>query len=963
MDLRRTIVEFSLNHPKRVTGVMVALTLALAALIPLIRVDTDPENMLSEEEAVRVFHDQTKKDFVLNDIVVVGVVNNKDPNGVFNPASLRRIHELTEYAKTLQWPSPQDPNVTIGVVEVDLLAPSVVDHISQGGPGVIRFEWLMPEPPQTQAEALAIRDKALSNPLLKDTVVSGDGKAISLYLPLTSKDLSYRVYQALNRQIATFTGDEEYHITGLPVAEDTFGYEMFIQMAISAPLAMVTIFVLMLIFFRKLVLVISPMIIAMVTVLSTMGLLIGLGFPVHIMSSMIPIFLMPIAVVDSVHILSEFFDRYTKEKGRRQTTVEVMGALFMPMLYTSLTSAAGFASLALTPIPPVQVFGIFVAVGILLAWVFTITFVPAYIMFLNEKKLEHFGAAAVHEEKGTWLTHLLHGTGRLTYRGAKPILAATVVAAAVAVYGITQVQINDNPIKWFARSHPIRQADRELNQHFAGTYMAYLVLEDKSDPNVTAEYVGDVRKQLLQKTEELAADQPQARQVLAVADKLIVDSASTQMAKAAFLDKLAEQARARQESAGPDTADLWYELADFFELQQEQLKLFKQPEALRYMATLEDHLEATGLVGKSNSVADIVKKVYQELIDGKPESYRIPDTSAAVAQSLLQFQSSHRPEDLWHFVTNDLDKANIWLQLKSGDNKDMERVVTAVEEFFRTTPPPVPLDHNWAGLTYINIVWQQKMVWGMLQSLLGSFLIVFVMMALMFRSVLWGLVCMIPLSITILVIYGLIGLVGKDYDMPVAVLSALTLGMAVDFAIHFLERARVSYRESGSWQASAAEMFGEPARAISRNVLVIAIGFLPLLAAPLVPYKTVGIFLCAIMALSGAVTLLVLPAILRVAEGQMFKPAAALRSSTCDCAYCAVLSSAAVILVTLNVQQYWGFRWSALLVVSLIAVPALTLTCRLLSRRQACRATESQGIDSITAGGSGKQQLADGSPA
>jgi hypothetical protein len=66
-------------------------------------------------------------------------------------------------------------------------------------------------------------------------------------------------------------------------------------------------------------------------------------------------------------------------------------------------------------------------------------------------------------------------------------------------------------------------------------------------------------------------------------------------------------------------------------------------------------------------------------------------------------------------------------------------------------------------------------------------------------------------------------------------------------------------------------MFGEPARAIARNVLVIAIGFLPLLAAPLIPYKTVGVFLCAIMALSGAVTLLALPAILKLAEEVLFK--------------------------------------------------------------------------------------------
>jgi predicted RND superfamily exporter protein len=937
MDLKRKITEFSLDHYKAITILMVLFTLACAAFIPLIKVDTDPENMLSADEAVRVFHNKTKKEFVLNDIVVVGIINNKDPNGVFNPASLKRIYELTQYAKTLRWPSEEDPNETIGVVEVDLLAPSMVDHIGQGGPGVIRFEWLMPEPPQTQAEALQIRDKAMSNPLLKGTVVSEDGRAICLYLPLTSKDLSHRVYQALNEKIADFKGDEEYHITGLPVAEDTFGYEMFIQMAVSAPLAMLVIFLLMLAFFRKLVLIISPMIVAMVAVISTMGVLIGMGFRVHIMSSMIPIFLMPISVVDSIHILSEFFDLYTKEKGRRQTILEVMSDLFTPMLYTSLTSAAGFASLALTPIPPVQVFGLFVALGIMIAWVVTVTFVPAYVMFLNEKTLANFGAAAVHEEKQTWLTRLLHHVGRFTYTGAKPILGVAVVVTAVAVYGVTRIQINDNPIKWFAKSHPIRQADIELNKHFGGTYMAYLVLEDNRDPNVSTEYVSDVRNELFKKAEELAPSLPAAKQAAAEAEKALLDEASTKMSKGELLDKLVEFANDKAGTSDANVADAWDEMAAFFELQKENLSVFKQPEVLRYMSKLQAYLGDIGLVGKSNSVADIVKKVYQELIDGRLDNYRIPDSSAAVAQCLIQFQSSHTPDDLWHFVTNDYDKANIWLQLKSGDNKDMQKVVKAANQFFAANPAPVPLEHNWAGLTYINIVWQQKMVWGMLQSLMGSFIIVFIMMAILFRSPLWGLVCMVPLSITILMIYGLIGLIGKDYDMPVAVLSALTLGMAVDFAIHFLERARISHAQTGSWKDSAAVMFGEPARAISRNVLVIAIGFLPLLAAPLVPYKTVGIFLCAIMALSGAVTLIVLPAILRVGEKRLFAPQKAPQSAACNCGLCLAVSVSAVAVIALNLHQYWGLGLQPLAIFSIFAIPLTALLCGVMSRRRACR--------------------------
>ncbi|MCB1181778.1 MAG: RND transporter, partial [Chlamydiia bacterium] len=138
---------------------------------------------------------------------------------------------------------------------------------------------------------------------------------------------------------------------------------------ISAPLAMLIIFSLMLLFFKKLSMIISPMIVAMVSVISTMGLLVISGNTVHIMSSMIPIFIMPIAVLDAVHILSDFFDSYQKTRDRKKTILHVMDALFAPMLYTSITTIAGFASLALTPNPPVQVFGTFVALGVAFAWI------------------------------------------------------------------------------------------------------------------------------------------------------------------------------------------------------------------------------------------------------------------------------------------------------------------------------------------------------------------------------------------------------------------------------------------------------------------------------------------------------------------------------------------------------------------------------------------------------------------
>ena len=271
-------------------------------------------------------------------------------------------------------------------------------------------------------------------------------------------------------------------------------------------------------------------------------------------------------------------------------------------------------------------------------------------------------------------------------------------------------------------------------------------------------------------------------------------------------------------------------------------------------------------------MADAVCKVNQELTDGREESYRIPDRLRGVSECLMQYQQGHRPNDLWHLTTPDYMEANIFVQFPTGDSKDMKAAVRAVDAYLGTHAPPVALDCQWAGLHYINSVLETRLVWGFLKSLAGSFVIVFLMMSFLFRSPLWAALCMAPLSITLLLIYGLTGITGKDYDLPIAVLSALSIGMAVDFAIHFLERSRMAFKKTGSWKDACVRMFREPARAITRNVLILALGFLPLVTAPLIPYKTTGVMLFFILLCSGLVTLLALPAVLTLMAPVFFKP-------------------------------------------------------------------------------------------
>jgi len=779
----KSVADLGLKRPWFVIGfssLLALLLLVLAAVptlfpqlggpLPALRVDTDPENMLAADEPARVFHREAKDRFDLHDQIVVGVLRPDTEEGVFTPEVLTHVYELVETAESLD-----------GVVRSKILAPSTVDNIEQAGVGAVSFNWLMPAPPQTQAEADAVREKLLNLPMFEGSLIAPDGRSLLLYIPIESKDMSHRISQELLAKIDSFgdSGGEEYHITGLPVANDTFGVQMFLQMAISAPMAMVLIFVLLLLFFKKFRLVLSPMIVALLSVIITMGLLVVTGNTIHIMSSMIPIFIMPIAVLDSVHFLSEFYDRYPQYRDRGKTVRETLKSLWRPMLFTSLTTAAGFGSLVLAPIPPVQVFGLFVAIGVIVAWLLTILFIPAYIALMKESSLEGYGLRQEAGE-GEEARGLLRVLSRVTYRRPRTIVAVAVVLLGLAAVGILRIQINDNPVKWFEPDHRIRVADQLLNERFAGTYPAYL------------------------------------------------------------------------------------------NLRAEEADAFKDPELLRYLREMQDSLEASGNVGKTQSITDLVQTVYRELLGGGEEYFRVPDSSAAVAQTVLTYESSHRPDDVYHLVTPDFSEAALWFQLKSGDNQDMLEVVGEVEDYLAANPPPQALQPEWFGLTYINVVWQDKMVAGMLSALLSAFVVVLVLMVVLFRSFLWGLLAMVPLTVTIAVIYGIIGFIGKDYDMPVAVLSSLSLGLAVDYAIHFLARSRQKREKHASWGASVDAVFGEPARAIARNIIVVGVGFLPLLLAPLVPYQTVGYLISSILVVAGAATLLLLPALLTLLARRAF---------------------------------------------------------------------------------------------
>ena len=764
----RKLTYFSIDHPKTIILIVLVVTMILMALALFrgVKIDTDPENMLEANQPDRVFYDQVKKDFGIYDMIVVGIT---DQQGIFRLETLGKIQHITDEILKIK-----------GVIIEDVMSLTTTNDVTASG-GLLEMRRIMEEAPQNPEAVENVKAAIFGNPLFIEKLASKDETSIAIYIPIQEKKMSYRISKEIDAIVKNQLDEgQKYHVAGLPVAEDTFGFEMFRQMGIMAPLAMMVIFLIMLLFFRKLTLLISPMIVAMFSVIWSMGLLIGLGFTVHIMSSMIPIFLMPIAVLNSVHILSEFYERYAELRDKKLAMRKAIDELFTPMIYTSLTTMVGFGSQMLAPIPPVQVFGGFIAFGVLVAWLLSLTFLPACTMLVREEKLEkriRTQAEAGQSLLGRILSHL----GNFAFNRSTAVVVMAVILFGLGIWGVSQIVVNDNPVRWFKSDHKIRVADREMNRLFGGTYMVYLVTEGTQEDDI------------------------------------------------------------------------------------------KRPEVIEYIDKLQNFLEDQEVIGNTSSVADIIKRVNYVLHDKDNRYDVVPKTQEEIGQYLFLFLMSGDPNDLNNFVDYNYRAANIWVQMKRGDNKEIENLQQAVSGFIAQNSLPPGIKLGWSGLTYINKVWQDVMVGGMIKAVSSSFGLVFIMMIILFRSFGLAFISMLPLSFSIVLSYGILGLIGKDYDMPVAVCASLALGLAIDLAIHFCFRFRSRYAEQPDLGRANRLTFQHPTRAIARNALVIIFGFLPLVFASLTPYVTVGAFFAMLMTFSVLTTLILLPALMRIFGRRLFK--------------------------------------------------------------------------------------------
>ena len=280
----------------------------------------------------------------------------------------------------------------------------------------------------------------------------------------------------------------------------------------------------------------------------------------------------------------------------------------------------------------------------------------------------------------------------------------------------------------------------------------------------------------------------------------------------------------------------------------------KEPRTLKNMLKIESYLKKDTITGPVRSIADIIKKL-NKVFQGSEKYNKIPENKAQVSQLLLLYSMSGDSSDFDRFVDYDYKTAVINARVKSSSTKVIRKLVYKLEKYIKKENfSDIKIYLTGSSVFFSELVF--LLIKSCLLSIIVSLFFVFIISGFSFKSVRFGLYSIIPLSVAVVVDFGLMGWLGIDLSHVTAMLSAVVIGVGIDYAIHYISSYIDTAGKDEEQRIKAAIITtGKP---ILFNAFSVAIGFSVLLLSSFLPIKFLGglIAISMISCAAGALTIL-----------------------------------------------------------------------------------------------------------
>ncbi len=778
------------------------VTAALAACIPWLRTDPSPEKLVASRDGQAATAAELRESFGDSDRVVVLLVRAAD---VLRPTPLGYLHLLSRHfvgdagiarvdsvtvtplarrappvpstltlddlaGEDLDGDEDDRPPLSIEVQDaLGALAAAEPQRYPQGVLSLFGQLDGVESGPLVEGDAVSaddaarVREALEDAPLLEGRLISADRRVAAVMLQLAGVDHDARDAEVdrIERWIGTHPPPAGVRVDagGLPVLRRALSQGIAADQRVLLPITMLVCAVLLLAGLRWLGGVALSLATVGIAAAMVVGGMAAVGEPMNVLNEIVPPLLIIIGVSDAIHLVSRYREELRGNDDRFRAARRTVRSMAVACFFTSITTAVGLASLLVSETEMLREFGLLAAVGVMLAYVVTIAFLPAALTYLP--KPEPLAA------RGDWLERGIARLTRVCLRRRGPVLAASGALMGLALVAGAGVRVDTRLLDPFDDDAPAVVTTHLMEDELSGTRPLEVLLHSDDparfrDPHVLA---------ALDRTADWAARQPIALGVTSATDVL---------------------------------HEGWRVLDDDPSLRHAGFVSPRQVDALETLMTESDPSPLRAYLREDGRVLRM--------------QVMLADAGAQASQRFIEGLRS---------------------RLEAGLPSDVDIAMT--------------------GEAYIGSLALESVVDDLTGSLAVAVVIIFAMLAFLFRSTRLAMVS-IPVSLTPLIATAAwMRLRGISLDVATAIIFSIALGLAVDGTIHVLARFREERARRRSVDAAILAAARGTGRAIVVSCATLSVGFGVLAASELVPVRQFGELIAVSVASCALATLVILP--------------------------------------------------------------------------------------------------------
>lgn len=757
----------------------------LASRLAGLTIDTSTESFFHADDPTIGHYDKFRATFGRDDIIILAI----EPESLFDRSVLEKIRGLH---RGIEDSVPYIDEVT-----------SVVNVRQVRGEGDrLIVENLLEKRPETDGDMALFREKLMTTPYYRNTMVSGDGRFTTIVVKLAtysrepvdteaalegfdadpaaesappaylSDAQNAEVVTALKRLVKAHEApDFKIYMAGTPVVDTAVKGLVAADMQMYMGGSICIIICVLFILFRRPSAIVTALGIAVSAMVSVLGVMAWCGISMNIVTQILISFILVTSIADAIHILVIFYLKLDGNQDRESALRDAMAYAGLPVMFTSLTTAGGLVSFAWADVSPVADFGIMGAVGALFAFFYTIVLVPAFVGILpiRPKKRKPGGPAG--------FTTLFEAIARVSCGHPHKIAAVSTVIIAISLVGVGRIHFSHNILEWLPRDSDVRIATEMIDENLGGSVSA----------------------------------------------EVIIDTGQ----KNGFHDPV---------------------------------MLKKLGQAGHY---LEGRQHDAVFVGKAWSVADILKEIHKALNENSDAFYHVPEGRDLVAQELLLFENSGS-DDLEEIVTPGYETARLTLKSPFSNAMDYAGFLEEAEAYFTRHFPDADVVITGIMALFAKTFYNLMMSMG--KSYVIAFAVVSLLMVVLIGKNRLALLCIIPNIVPILAVMGFMGLAGIDLDSSNMLIGSIAIGLIVDDTIHFMNGFNRHWRQTGDTHAAVRQTLLSTGRAMMTTSLVLALGFLTYAFSSMRNVMNFGLLTALVILLALMVDFFLMSALLKIVK-------------------------------------------------------------------------------------------------